>query len=79
MQLQTTGIFCIRDWVLVCKYLFYNFHLNMYVVSIKASFKHSLMSLPLPSANACPYRVHRGLSPPGISALLGTKKKKLPL
>jgi hypothetical protein len=40
-----------------------------------ASFRHPLTSLPLPSANASPYRVHRGLSPPSICALPGTPKK----
>lgn len=44
-----------------------------------ASFRHPLTSLPLPSANASPYRVHRGLAPPSISALPGTPRKKPPL
>jgi len=43
-----------------------------------ASFRHSLTGLPLLSANASPYRVHRGLAPPSISALPGTHKKTAP-
>jgi len=41
-----------------------------------ASFRHPLASLPLPSANASPYRARRGLAPPSISALPGTPMKK---
>ena len=41
----------------------------------KASFRHPLASLPLPSANASPYRVHRGLSPPSVCAMPGAHKK----
>jgi hypothetical protein len=42
----------------------------------QTSFRHSLTSLPLPLANASPYRAYRGLSPPNISALPGTPQKK---
>jgi len=56
-----------------------------YAISIRqasilpsASFRHPLTSLPLPLANASPYRVHRGLSPPSISALPGAHKKTGP-
>ena len=38
----------------------------------QASFRHPLTSLPLPLANASPYRVHRGLAPPSICAMPGT-------
>jgi len=40
-----------------------------------ASFRHPLTSLPLPLANASPYRAHRGLAPPSISALPGTPQR----
>jgi len=42
-----------------------------------ASFRHPLTSLPLPLANASPYRMHRGLAPPSNSALPGTPKKRV--
>jgi hypothetical protein len=44
-----------------------------------ASFRHPLTSLPLPLANASPYRVHRGLSPPSIGAMPGAHKKGVSL
>jgi len=42
----------------------------------QASFRHPLASLPLPLANASPYRAHRGLTPPNVCALPGAHKKK---
>jgi hypothetical protein len=41
-----------------------------------ASFRHPFTSLPLPAANASPYRVHRGLPPPTISALPGSSRQQ---
>jgi len=45
-------------------------------VLLRASFRQLLTDLPLPLANASPYRVHRGLSPPSICALPGAPQKK---
>ena len=44
----------------------------------KASFRLSLASLPLPSANTSPYRVYRGLSPPSNCAMPGAPQKSCP-
>ena len=46
-------------------------------VLLPASFRHPLTSLPLPLANASPYRAHRGLAPPSVSALPGAQRKRL--